>query len=411
LDAATAGGLDFRSVDVDALKRYDAASELDKSPDASVEDKAASWRRLAQDAPKFSEAAVKRAAQWEAYSTQKKAADEARQKRVAAREADWGKLSQLLALGVVPEAQKRGWSSEFLRAYMRSPGIDAEMAKALAPHVRGSSLEEPLKKLSLKTSQMDAAAAEAGRANAVKTGIEWVTIPGGTFTMGNPSPNGRSLEQPAHRVSLKTFQMSKTLVTNKQYAACATAGACTAAHASDGNCHLVIPEKTGNLPASFLGDDQPVVCVDWHQAKAFAKWAGARLPSESEWEYAARSGGKERYYPWGEEYATCARAVLDDKDAGGPGCGRSATWPVCSMPAGNTEQGLCDMVGNALQWVEDAYHESYNGAPTDGSAWTLPASVTRILRGDAWYSYISATYNRGYGADDIFASQGFRLAR
>ena len=410
LDSAASGGLDFRNVDIEALKKYDAASELDKTSDTAPEDKAESWRKVAQDAPTFADMAVKRATQWEAYAAQMKAAEEARQKRIAAREADWGKLSQLLTLGVVPEAEKRDWSSEFLRTYMRSPGIDSAMAKALAPHIRGSALEQPLKMLELKNSHEDSAAAAAGRINAEKTGIEWVTIPAGSFIMGDSSHYARPMETPTHRVAIKTFQMSKTLVTNKQYGACVAARACTAAHTADGICNLVIIGKTGNLPAAFLGDDQPVVCLEWEQARAFAKWAGARLPSESEWEYAARGGGIERHFAWGNEPATCERAIVDDKAAGGPGCGRSATWPVCSKPAGNTEQGLCDMTGNAYTWVEDAYHATYNGAPTDGSAWILPSDRTKIMRGSSWYSYGQSTTNRAYSVG-VFDSESFRLAR
>ena len=155
--------------------------------------------------------------------------------------------------------------------------------------------------------------------------------------------------------------MAKTLVTNKQYKTCVDAGACTAAQDDQG--------------ATFDGDDQPVIDVDWNQAAAFSKWAGGRLPSEAEWEFAARSAGKDYKYPWGNEEPTCERAVI-------PGCG-SATAPVCSKPAGNTQQGLCDMAGNVWEWVQDRWHKDYSGAPTDGSAWEDSGSA-RITRGGSW---------------------------
>ncbi|MCX5797386.1 MAG: SUMF1/EgtB/PvdO family nonheme iron enzyme [Elusimicrobia bacterium] len=197
-------------------------------------------------------------------------------------------------------------------------------------------------------------------ATAGQAGIAWVAIPGGSFMMGVEE---LADSKPRHQVTVETFQMAKTLVTNKQYRACVQAGACTA------------PMDEG---AGFKGDDQPVVGVDWEQAKTFSEWVGGRLPSEAEWEYAARSAGKDGRYPWGDEEATCARAVIAM-------CG-SATAPVCSRPAGNTKQGLCDMAGNAWEWVQDFYHDSYKGAPADGSAWDVRAGGAHVVRGGSWNS-------------------------
>ena len=244
-----------------------------------------------------------------------------------------------------------------------------------------------------------------------KAGIEWVTIPGGSFTLGSDS--SLKDEGPAHSVAIKSFELAKTLVTNKQYKACVAAGACTAAHVVDEECYVYPLSTTnwGRLPDSFLGDEEPAVCVDWNQAEAFSKWVGGRLPSEAEWEYAARSAGKDRKYPWGNEDATCERAVINE---GGAGCGRNATWPVCSKPKGNTEQGLCDMTGNAAEWVRDWYHESYNGAPRDGGARESPAGTTRVSRGGFWYGIdgvarlgFRSSGNPGDGANTV----GFRPAR
>jgi formylglycine-generating enzyme required for sulfatase activity len=303
-----------------------------------------------------------------------KEAKEALQKRRQARDSDWAKLGPLLDLSVIAEPDKARWSNQFLRDYWRSPGIEPAMAKAIAPHVRHGPTQRALQASARRASRADAVAApaalagssaakSAARAGEGAAGVEWVQIPGGKFWMGSHVGD----ETPAHGVMVKAFQMARTLVTNKQYRACVYAGACTA------------PDDCGD---SFKGDDQPVVGVDWNQAKAFSEWVGGRLPSEAEWEYAARSAGRYAKYPWGDAEATCERAVIDQ---GGNGCGRGGTWPVCSKAAGNTEQGLCDMAGNAWEWVQDWYHDSYNGAPSDGSAWEAPVGSNRVFRGGSWY--------------------------
>jgi len=250
---------------------------------------------------------------------------------------------------------------------------------------------------------------------AIETGgVEWVRIPGGSFNMGSEDEDSWDSEQPVHRVTVPTFEMSKTAVTFKQYRACVSAGGCTPAHVDDGTCYVWTGSgwRKGRLPSSFQGDDQPVVCVDWDQAQAFARWAGGRLPTEAEWEYAASSGGRDWKYPWGNEEATCERAVMDD---GGNGCGRgNTTWPVCSKPKGNTTQGLCDMAGNVWEWVQDWYHDSYNGAPTDGSAWEKPSGSVRVDRGGSWRSYARHVRAANRGGDSPGyrnGDLGFRVAR
>ena len=219
-----------------------------------------------------------------------------------------------------------------------------------------------------------------------KAGIQWVKIPGGTFTMGTKD---FANAQP-HQVTIKAFQMAKTLVTNKQYKACVDAGACTA------------PTPQGSR---YEGDDKPVVGIEWEQAKAFAAWVGGRLPTESEWEYAARSAGKDWKYPWGNEAATCDKAVIDI-------CNTNGTLPVCSAPAGNTKQGLCDMAGNAWEWVEDWYG-LYGAAPTDGSAQENPGKY-RVFRGGSWGcvdALARASFRGGYKPAYRHGVLSFRVAR
>lgn len=198
-----------------------------------------------------------------------------------------------------------------------------------------------------------------------KAGIEWVTIPAGTFMMGSSA-------QP-HRVTLKSFQIAKTPVTNKQYRACEDAGACS---------------SYGWFANS--SEDEPVVWVNWDQAQSFSKWVGGRLPSEAEWEYAARSAGKNYKYPSENAGATCEDTVISGCQTQAETSREQPPKPVCSRPKGNTEQGLCDMAGNVSQWVQDWYHYSgdpYDGAPTDGSAWEMPAGTERVIRGRASGGY------------------------
>lgn len=200
---------------------------------------------------------------------------------------------------------------------------------------------------------------------------EMVRLRGGSFDMGSEA--GYPDETPVHPVTIPAFSISKTEITVEQYAACVDSGTC---------------REPGTGASCNWGDSEraqhPVNCVSWNDARDYVQWltiergTGYRLPSEAEWEYAARGEGKSREYPWGDEVADCDRAVLW-------GCGTSGTLPVCSKTAGNTSQGLCDMAGNVWEWVEDDWHVHYNDAPSQGEAWTdSPRGSARVLRGGSW---------------------------
>ena len=207
-----------------------------------------------------------------------------------------------------------------------------------------------------------------GAVSAGKVGVEWVSLPGGTFSMG--SEDGDEDEKPVRQVTVSAFQLAKTEVTVGQYRACVEARVCSAPDTGT-YCNWGVAGR----------DDHPVNCVDWTQAAAFSRWVGGRLPTEAEWEYAARSGGGSQTHPWGNEASSCRRAVMDD---GGDGCGKDRTWPVCSKSAGHTRQGICDMIGNVWEWTSDWY-----GAYSAGAARNPQGAASgsyRVFRGCGWFN-------------------------
>jgi len=240
-----------------------------------------------------------------------------------------------------------------------------------------------------------------------RTGITWVKIRGGRFLMG--SKTGDSDEGPVHRVRIRSFWMAKTEITVAQYQKCVAAGACSK------------PQAT--LPLSYGNDiecnweergyeEHPVNCLGKLNAIDYCKWAGARLPTEAEWEYAARSGGQNIKYPWGNEKATCGYAVMLD---GLRGCGSRRTMKVCSKQAGNTDQGLCDMAGNIWEWVKDSYHRNYKGAPRNARAWNMQKSYIGVLRGGSFLrgpEQLRVTNREKYfTSHDNYREWGFRCAK
>ena len=188
-------------------------------------------------------------------------------------------------------------------------------------------------------------------------GIEWISIMGGSFFMGSISAPETS---PVHEVTVQDFSMMKTEVTMVMYQTCIDQGICT--------------EPIRALPGIGCGwydrankPDNPIDCVSKEQARQFCGFVGGRLPSESQWEFAARSGGLNINYPWGNEPPSCDLVVMTNQ--GVIGCGTGKIWPVCSKLEGNSIQGICDLIGNAVEMVDDCWHDSYLGAPIDGSPW------------------------------------------
>lgn len=236
----------------------------------------------------------------------------------------------------------------------------------------------------------------------VPRNLTWVVIPGGRYQIGKA--DGHSWEMPAAQsVTVSTFQMNATEVTVEQYRRCVSSASCTEPGVCAAYANWGIEGR----------DYHPVNCVDWDQAVAFCHWAGGRLPSEAEWEYAARGGGKDIDFPWGDEIATCEYAAMTVNNQ--HGCEKHRTFEVCSKPIGNSAQGLCDMAGNISEWVEDDFHSSYDNLPADGSAWVdEPRSSSRAIRGGSFvrtFNILRASYRSTSSVDNQSFSIGFRCAK
>jgi eukaryotic-like serine/threonine-protein kinase len=224
-----------------------------------------------------------------------------------------------------------------------------------------------------------------------KDGMVTVYVPGGEFTMG--SDTGEGNERPVHRVVLSPFWIDRTEVTNAQFRMCVEAGACQPPTA----CEWGEPTYDDGGKA-----DHPVVCVDWDQAEAYCRWAGARLPTEAEWEKAAR-GTDGLTYPWGNAFDGskvnfCDRNCRETwKDATADD-GYARTAPVGSYPEAGSPCGAWDMAGNVWEWVADWYAAGYYADSDGDNPPGPPTGVYRVLRGGGWnsnQSEIRATYRNG----------------
>lgn len=212
----------------------------------------------------------------------------------------------------------------------------------------------------------------------------WIHMRSNSFPMG--SPDGEWLDNPAERpqhvVTLaKGFMIARYEVTVRIYDACVAAGACAAAQVIDFGATSWGLNSVLNQRARH-----PQNGLRWPQAQSVCAFLGGRLPSEAEWEYAAIGSSSHRLYPWGDAPApTCGQhAVFYD---GGPGCGGGGTREVgpTLRIAGRSGVGANDMAGNVWEWVEDCWHPTYDGAPSDGSAWTADCgSTSKVVRGASY---------------------------
>jgi len=222
---------------------------------------------------------------------------------------------------------------------------------------------------------------------------EMVVVPAGEFDMGS---NEIEFEKPVHRVTIaRVFAIGRREVTFEEWDQCAAAGRCTR------------PDDQGKGRG-----ERPITDVSWRDAKAYIDWLAQktgkkyRLPSEAEWEYAARGGTKSTFW-WGRDIGT---RFANCRDCGAnPGQQTIATGSFAANPF-----GLFDTAGNAAEWVEDCWNDSYRGAPKDGSAWTSGQCGQRVLRGGSFDSqarYVRSASRFRYDSDVRYYANGFRVVR
>jgi formylglycine-generating enzyme required for sulfatase activity/class 3 adenylate cyclase len=218
---------------------------------------------------------------------------------------------------------------------------------------------------------------------------EMNSLRGGSFAMGS---NDDVSEKPIHQVTIKPFALGKYPITVREWNECATAKAC-----------------------AFFAvgkDDAPITNVSWSDAKQFVTWlAGAtqkpyRLPSEAEWEYAARGGTQSKYW-WGDQLQTGMANCKNCGDVAG------ATQPVKVGSFKPNPFGLYDMGGGVDQWVEDCWHKTYQGAPSDGSPWVEGDCTSHVIRSGSWKNdalYVRPANRDSYDTNVRYPTHGFRVA-
>ena len=215
---------------------------------------------------------------------------------------------------------------------------------------------------------------------------ETIPLRGGSFAMGS---NEDISERPVHQVTIKPFAIGKFPVSVQEWNACATAKACGFV-------------STGR-------DEAPITNVSWSDARQYVAWLAEttgkpyRLPTEAEWEYAARAGTQTKYW-WGDQFqadaANCKNCAANEQ-------------PVKVGSLKPNPFGLYDMGGSVDQWVEDCWHKTYQGAPADGSAWVEGQCPSHVLRSGSWKNdgrYVRPSNRDSYDTNVRYPTHGFRVA-
>ena len=271
---------------------------------------------------------------------------------------------------------------------------------------------------------------------------EMIEIPGGMFRMGDLNRGGYDSERPVHSVSVPTFKLGKHEITVGQFRRFVevTGYHTDAERNADGNQGCYTGEfrtrdswgwtsgrSWRNLEYT-IRDDQPVVCISWDDARAYTQWlteqAGEtyRLPSEAEWEYAARAGSESKFHFGNSERKLCDYANVADKtklpdDTNWQDevkCHDGAVFPVKVGSYRPNAFGLHDMHGNVREWVQDCWNDSYVDAPNDDRAWETGDCSRRVTRGGSWSSTPKSLRSASRGRDNSSSRsifRGFRLVQ
>ena len=233
--------------------------------------------------------------------------------------------------------------------------------------------------------------------------VPMIKIPSGEFTMGRPiirTKDERPSEGPEHEVFLDEYDIDKFEVTNGDYKECVGAGGCQVPH------DVTSSTRAKEYYSNPDNDDFPVTYVDWFMAKEYCEWRGARLPTEAEWEKAAR-GTSDGPFPWGgPELLTCAVVRYG-------ACGPD-TVAIGSHPTGASPYGVHDMAGNVWEWVADWYGSDYYASSPSENPNGPASGIYRVARGGGWNSdstQLSVFYRNRFTPDLNSFNLGFRCAK